>query len=114
MYEVFHEEYLFEFALFLGEELLLSAVKEPANGLSWRSEIKGLEQTRHNLTGFSHGAAGMGYGLLELFRKSSDKRFVEAADQAFNYETLGIMIKIIIGLTLGPIQKLEPKRYRKT
>jgi len=34
MYEVFRDEDLFEFALFLGEELLLSAVKEPANGLS--------------------------------------------------------------------------------
>jgi type 2 lantibiotic biosynthesis protein LanM len=86
MYEVFRDEDLFEFALFLGEELLLSAVKEPANGLSWSSEIKGLERTRHNLTGFSHGAAGIGYGLLELFRKSGDKRFMKAADQAFNYE----------------------------
>jgi lantibiotic modifying enzyme len=86
MYEVFCDEGIFDLALFLGEELLLSAVKEPANGLSWSSEINGVEQTSHNLTGFSHGAAGIGYSLLELFRKSGDKKFMIAAEQAFNYE----------------------------
>lgn len=86
MYEIFRDESLFDLALFLGEELIHSAVKEPANGVSWMSEIDSLKYASHNLTGFSHGAAGIGYGLLELFHKNGNKKFMNASDQAFNYE----------------------------
>lgn len=39
-----------------------------------------------NLTGFSHGTAGIGWALLELHQASGDERFLQAALDAFAYE----------------------------
>ena len=39
-----------------------------------------------NLTGFSHGAAGIGWSLLELYQATGEGRFREAGEQAFAYE----------------------------
>jgi lantibiotic biosynthesis protein len=41
---------------------------------------------RPNLTGFSHGASGIGYALLELFAATGEPRFRRAAERAFDYE----------------------------
>jgi len=54
-------------------------------GWSWKTiDTPGQEQ--RNLTGFSHGTAGIGWALLELAHASGDKRFAAAAEQAFRYE----------------------------
>ena len=45
-----------------------------------------LNQAQHNLTGFSHGAAGFAYSLLELFRKTDDHKYRLAAEEGFKYE----------------------------
>lgn len=60
---ILNDESLLDFAMRLADNLLQAADKSDA-GYSW-----GAPAFRHqrNLTGFSHGAAGVGYALLELF-----------------------------------------------
>jgi lantibiotic biosynthesis protein len=66
----------------LGDDLIRCA--EPGyGGLSWSSP--GIP-AQHNLTGLSHGAAGIGYALLELFRITGAERYRKAAQAAFDYE----------------------------
>lgn len=66
----------------LGDDLLLSADKS-AHGYSWKS---GINRSAHNLTGFSHGTAGIGHGFLELWQVTQEARYLEAARRAFDYE----------------------------
>src|SRR6266851_5013832 len=73
---------LMDRAVELGDELLDSARKSES-GWSWSSPTV---PTSADLTGFSHGAAGVGYALLELHRVTDDARYLEGAEQAFNYE----------------------------
>jgi lantibiotic modifying enzyme len=84
MYKVLHENKIFELAMKLGDELLSSSTQEKV-GLSWNSKVNGVD-SQHNLTGFSHGAAGIGYSLLELYLNTDRKKYREAAEQAFAYE----------------------------
>lgn len=51
-------------------------------GIAWWS--RGSEKLP--LTGFSHGAAGIGWALLELGAATGDVRFLDAALEAFRYE----------------------------
>lgn len=70
-----------EHAVRHGEFLLHCAVRRET-GWSWKT----LPQFGRNLTGFAHGAAGIGWALLELFQATGDGRFREAGLQAFAYE----------------------------
>lgn len=79
--EVLKDKSLLEFAGKLGDELLMSADKSSI-GYSWKSNFP----THRNLTGFSHGAAGVGYSLLELYHATGDSRYRIGAEQAFRYE----------------------------
>lgn len=74
-----------DLAIGLGDKLILTAVKEQY-GWSWDYKASGLKSATHNLTGFSHGAAGMGYALLELYNITSKKEYLDAAEFAFQYE----------------------------
>jgi type 2 lantibiotic biosynthesis protein LanM len=85
IYENLNEERVLELAIQLGSELISTAVKEPF-GWSWDFRANGVQTTSNNLTGFAHGAAGIGYALLELFDKTQKKEFLEAAEHAFEYE----------------------------
>lgn len=69
-------------AVRLGEELLALAVPGPT-GLSWATS--GFP-TLANLTGFSHGAAGAAFALLELHAATGDPRYSAAAAEAIRYE----------------------------
>jgi lantibiotic modifying enzyme len=71
-----------ELAARLGDELCRSA-DDADGGLSWPGPgtLRG-----RNLTGFSHGAAGAGYALLELYGAAGDERYLAAAYRAFDYE----------------------------
>jgi lantibiotic biosynthesis protein len=73
---------LLDFGVRLGDELLETADKADI-GYSWES--RGL-RNQHNLTGFSHGAAGAGYALLELFHATGDSKYRDAASLALQYE----------------------------
>lgn len=66
----------------LGDELLETAARTDA-GWSWASPAF---PTSGNLTGFSHGAGGVGYALLELHRATGDDRYRHGARRAFDYE----------------------------
>ncbi|MGA2148455.1 MAG: lanthionine synthetase LanC family protein [Bryobacteraceae bacterium] len=71
---------LLEAAIEHGDLLLAEASKEE-HGWSWRN----VGATR-NLTGFSHGAAGIGWALAELYAATEESRFRAAAREAFRYE----------------------------
>jgi lantibiotic modifying enzyme len=65
-----------------GEELIRRATVT-RHGWSWA--IPG-RRYPHNLCGFTHGAAGIGWALLELFAATGDERFRAGATGAFDYE----------------------------
>jgi lantibiotic modifying enzyme len=69
-------------AVVIGNELVARAIVTP-HGWSWA-----LPNRRHRLPlcGLSHGAAGIGWALLELFAVTGDERFRAAATGAFAYE----------------------------
>lgn len=70
-------------ALLAADRLLGQAVVPKDGTIAWYSP----EQTeRAPLTGFSHGAAGGGYALLELWAVTGESRFLQAAEQSFMYE----------------------------
>ena len=85
-------ETLIDQALELGDHLLERAIRSD-QGLSWGDVATGVstERVEHggpfgNLTGFSHGAGGVGWALAELYATTGEKRFAEAASEAFRYE----------------------------
>ena len=62
---------------------LLCRADRGEHGLSWRSSAaKGAV----NLLGFSHGAAGIGYALIEAFVATGEPAYRAAALDAFSYE----------------------------
>src|SRR5205807_8904076 len=75
------DEFLFDSALQHGDMLLQSAQRSD-EGWSWAAD----GQTHKNLTGFSHGTAGVAWSLLELHNKSGNQSFLTAAQEAFRYE----------------------------
>jgi hypothetical protein len=80
--DILHDAPLLDFAVRLGDELLQTADATEA-GYSWKSPTS---LSRRNLTGFSHGTAGVAYALLELFRGTGDWKYRVAAERAFEYE----------------------------
>ena len=80
--EMLDDTSLLDLAVWLGDELLQSA-NDSGKGYSWRSPSL---HYRHNLTGFSHGTAGVGYALLELFHVTGNVKYRAAAERAFEYE----------------------------
>jgi hypothetical protein len=73
---------LLEFAVRLGDRLLDSADRKQGT-YSWKSPNF---RHRQNLTGLSHGAAGVGYALTELFHATGDSKYRTGAEGAFDYE----------------------------
>jgi hypothetical protein len=80
--DVLDDKSLFDLSIELGQELLERAVAS-VDGYSWKTTNAANE---HNLTGFSHGAAGIGYALLELFHATGDRKYCAAARMAYQYE----------------------------
>jgi type 2 lantibiotic biosynthesis protein LanM len=62
-------------------DLLLQKAARSDHGWSWKT----IPASR-NLTGFSHGASGIAWALLEVHHATGEDRFREAALQAFRYE----------------------------
>ncbi len=71
-----------ERAVTLGDDLLAAADRDEP-GRSWPTPSA---PDQRNLTGFSHGAAGVGVALMELGRASGDGDLQAAAEAAFAYE----------------------------
>jgi class II lanthipeptide synthase len=68
----------------LGDHLLAHAHRGEEDW-SWTT-MPPLAQEHQDLTGFSHGAAGIALALLELFVRTQDARFMEGALGGFAYE----------------------------
>jgi lantibiotic modifying enzyme len=66
----------------MGDWLLRSA-QSSRRGASWPWSG---ERCYRNPTGYSHGAAGIAHGLLELYALTSESRYRECAEHAFRYE----------------------------
>jgi hypothetical protein len=62
---------------------LLRAAEKSTWGYSWKASAV---PTSQNLTGFSHGTAGIGCALLELFHATGHLKYRKAAEAAFSYE----------------------------
>jgi lantibiotic modifying enzyme len=69
-------------AVTVGEELIGGATRT-RHGWSWASPGRRYPQ---HLCGLSHGAAGIGWALVELFAATGDERFRAGATGAFAYE----------------------------
>ena len=76
------DDTLVEAAIAEGETLLAGATVT-RHGWSWATP--GRRWPRH-LCGVSHGAAGIGWALVELFGATGDERFRAGAEGAFSYE----------------------------
>lgn len=79
--EALGEQDLLDRAAVLGDYLLRVAEKEQT-GYSWRAAA---HRFPYNLTGFSHGTAGIGYALLELHAATREATYRRGAEQAFAY-----------------------------
>ncbi len=64
-------------------ELLLDCATKTDEGWSWKTSQRPLSK---NLTGFSHGVAGIASALMELHAATGDKRFRDGAIAGLDYE----------------------------
>jgi lantibiotic biosynthesis protein len=80
--ELVQEPWLVDAAASLGEEVMARA---EATSAGWSWALPG-RRSMHNLCGFSHGVAGIGHALAELFGVTGDTRFRDAAERAFEHE----------------------------
>ncbi|HJS64664.1 MAG TPA: lanthionine synthetase LanC family protein [Nitrososphaeraceae archaeon] len=85
LYDFYKDEKILNLSVLLGDELIETATKD-SYGWSWDYRANGVKLCSHNLAGFSHGAAGIGYSLLELFNITKDTKYLEAVNNAFSYE----------------------------
>jgi lantibiotic modifying enzyme len=79
------QESALSLALKCGDYLIHIARKSYA-GFSWNSLYNVNVDSSHDLNGFSHGASGIGWALLELGKFLDEQRFVNAAEEAFRFE----------------------------
>jgi hypothetical protein len=78
--ELLEDRHCLDLAVQMGNRLLRTAHRS-AEGWSWKSVSE-----RRNLTGLSHGAAGAGYALVELYHATGQHQYRNAAEEAFRYE----------------------------
>jgi lantibiotic modifying enzyme len=75
-----------DLAVALGEDLCQAATRH-GDGVAWNPEdANGPGAGSIPLTGFGHGAAGIGLALLELYSATSRPGFLEIGRRAFVYE----------------------------
>jgi type 2 lantibiotic biosynthesis protein LanM len=72
---------LLEVARRCGERLVATAVATSEGAVGWKGEMGSVP-----LAGFSHGAAGICWALLELAEATGDSRYQELAHQGLAYE----------------------------
>jgi lantibiotic modifying enzyme len=76
---------LLEAAVRLGDWLADRANRSDA-GCSWTTVSPAEAPAQRDLTGYSHGAAGIATALLELWKATGEARFRSAAEDGFRYE----------------------------
>ena len=65
---------------------LAGDANDDGDATSWATVGTASAPGAPDLTGLSHGAAGIGFALLELHAATGDPEFLSAADRAFRYE----------------------------
>ncbi|QLH06300.1 lanthionine synthetase LanC family protein [Nitrosopumilus ureiphilus] len=85
LYKNLQDEKILNILKQLGEEIISRASVEKI-GISWDAKCNGADNALHNLTGFAHGAAGIGHSLVKLYTLTGDKKYLESAKKAFAYE----------------------------
>jgi type 2 lantibiotic biosynthesis protein LanM len=80
LYEHTQEQVILDKAIDCGNYLVNNRVTSETGFKTWA--IRGDKL----LTGFSHGAAGIAYALLRLYRVTHESAFLEAATEAISYE----------------------------
>jgi lantibiotic modifying enzyme len=73
---------LLELGVTVGDELL-AAAERTDGGWLWPNPS---QPSEHGLCGLTHGAAGIGHALVELWAATGERRFRDAATAAFDYE----------------------------
>ena len=81
LHQRYQKDFLLRLALQHGDMLLASA-NHSDEGWSWRT----ISAEQKDLTGFSHGTAGIAWALLELHAQCKEQRFLAAAQSALKYE----------------------------
>ncbi|HEX7104070.1 MAG TPA: lanthionine synthetase LanC family protein [Nitrolancea sp.] len=76
------DERLLARAVSAGDQLLVTARRQ-GTALCWPVNSR---SGRRALTGLAHGAAGISFALLDLFRATRDERFRHAAEAALSFE----------------------------
>ncbi|MGP4104693.1 type 2 lanthipeptide synthetase LanM family protein, partial [Nonomuraea sp. KM90] len=61
---------------------LVETAERQDRGVAWRGGVPAV----HPLTGFSHGAAGIGWALARYAIATGERRYARTADAAFQYE----------------------------
>ena len=85
LHKKYGRDFLLELAVRHGN-FLVGAARKTAAGWSWNTLNIEPERRREDLTGFSHGAGGISWALLELWRATGEGKFRVAAEQGFRYE----------------------------
>jgi type 2 lantibiotic biosynthesis protein LanM len=80
LHDSFVEQDILDKATICGEHLLNSRIASDSGYRAWATLDGKL------LTGFSHGATGIAYALLRLYKATGETRFKEAAEEAITYE----------------------------
>jgi hypothetical protein len=75
-----------DLAVELGDELCRASTRDGVFSLQVQDARSGTGTDRAPLTGLSHGAAGFGLALFELYAASGRPDFLDAARRAFEYE----------------------------
>jgi len=79
----YKRDWMVDHALAAGD-LLVRRARASGNAVSWN--VLGEEWATADLTGYSHGAAGIALALFELMQATGEKRFTATADGALQYE----------------------------
>jgi hypothetical protein len=82
LYDRTREPWLLEKIELFTADLIKTATFVPGEGLSWYKN----NQTMKNLCGFSHGASGMAFALMELGRYFNNDAYLWLGRQAVRYE----------------------------
>ncbi len=85
IYDTTNEKNLLNLAIRLGDELILRSIRTH-EGISWDYTSNGIKDASNNLTGFSHGTAGIAYSLLKLYSVTNNEKYKSVAELAFEYE----------------------------
>ncbi len=84
MHQKFQRHSLLDLAMRCAARLEQTAQRSES-GWSWRT-IESATPQQRNLTGFSHGTAGIAWAMFELAEMSGEPRFRNTANQALSYE----------------------------